>query len=184
MTTHNLFFAGTESTSTTLRYGLLILMKYPEIQGEPSGVAGKPQPGSCPSPTSGMAQTTFPFACFSVAKVHEEIDRVIGQDRRPSVEDRSCMPYTDAVIHEIQRFSDIIPLGIPHAVTCDTVFQGYLLPKVLGFPAGPTWDETDGFFNASPPGWLLGVGWGEKMWTQRWTDVLTAMEVINWWANG
>ncbi|XP_060253832.1 cytochrome P450 2B4-like [Ovis aries] len=47
MTTHNLFFGGTEITGTTLRYGLLILLKYAEVlspgkvPAELDGVAGR-----------------------------------------------------------------------------------------------------------------------------------------------
>ncbi|XP_042299572.1 cytochrome P450 2G1-like isoform X2 [Sceloporus undulatus] len=95
LTALNMFFAGTETVSSTLKYGFLLLMKHPEVE----------------------------------EKIHQEIDSVIGHNRIPAVKDRMNMPYTDAVIHEIQRFSNFIPLGLPHMVTRDTEFRGYLLPK-------------------------------------------------------
>ncbi|XP_067316999.1 cytochrome P450 2G1-like [Anolis sagrei] len=93
--TLNLFIAGTETVSSTLRYGFLLMMKYPEVE----------------------------------EKVHQEIDRVVGRNRVPAVKDRMNMPYTNAVIHEIQRLVDILPVALPRKVTEDTELRGYLLPK-------------------------------------------------------
>ncbi|KAG2460793.1 CP2K1 protein, partial [Polypterus senegalus] len=95
ITSLNLFGAGTETTSTTLRWGLLLMMKYPEVQ----------------------------------AKVHQEIESVIGKERNPQANDRKHMPYTEAVLHEIQRFSNVVPMGIPHQTAVDTTFRGYTVPK-------------------------------------------------------
>ena len=73
------------------------------------------------------------FTCVLSAKVQEEIDRVIGRHRSPCMQDRSHMPYMDAVVHEIQRYIDLVPTNLPHAVTRDVKFRNYLIPKVKLF---------------------------------------------------
>uniref|UniRef100_A0A8C9PAI6 unspecific monooxygenase n=1 Tax=Spermophilus dauricus TaxID=99837 RepID=A0A8C9PAI6_SPEDA len=92
---NDLYGAGTETTTSTLRYGLLLLMKHPEV----------------------------------IAKVQKEIDHVIGRHRSPCMKDKSNMPYTEAVLHEIQRYIDLVPTNLPHAVTCDIKFRNYFIPK-------------------------------------------------------
>ncbi|XP_008060183.1 cytochrome P450 2D17-like isoform X1 [Carlito syrichta] len=62
-------------------------------------------------------------------RVQQEIDKVVGQARPPEMADQARMPFTTAVIHEVQRFGDIIPLGVPHMTTRDTEVQGFHIPK-------------------------------------------------------
>lgn len=62
-------------------------------------------------------------------RVQEELSRVVGS-HQIRMEDRKKLPYTDAVIHESQRFANIVPLSIPHKTSQDVTFQGYFVEKV------------------------------------------------------
>ncbi|KAM4748961.1 cytochrome P450 1A1 [Rhinophrynus dorsalis] len=62
-------------------------------------------------------------------KIHEELDRVIGRERRPRLTDRAQLPYTEAFTWEMFRHSSFLPFTIPHCTTQDTVLNGYFIPK-------------------------------------------------------
>lgn len=51
-------------------------------------------------------------------------------ERPPCLGDGAWMPDTDVVLHEILRFLDILPLGVPHAVNQDTQFWAHHILKV------------------------------------------------------
>ena len=57
---------------------------------------------------------------------------MVGPGRKPSMADRPSMPYTDAVIHEIQRMGNIVPLNGLRRAGKDTTLAGYFIPKVQG----------------------------------------------------
>ncbi|XP_062447444.1 cytochrome P450 2C5-like [Rhea pennata] len=63
------------------------------------------------------------------AKVQKEIDAVVGTDRAPSTEDKLKMPYTNAVIHELQRFQKSRIENFPRMTTQDVKFRGHIIPK-------------------------------------------------------
>ena len=79
-------------------------------------------------------------------KAQAQIDAVVGRIRLPMIEDRSSLPYIDAVLRETLRYTPIVPLckccsvhwylylficrtAIPHAVVEDDVYGGFHIPK-------------------------------------------------------
>uniref|UniRef100_W5KHW2 Uncharacterized protein n=1 Tax=Astyanax mexicanus TaxID=7994 RepID=W5KHW2_ASTMX len=102
--TIDLFGAGTETTANTLRWGLIYMMEYPDVQ----------------------------------ERCHEEIVRVLGFDRFPSMDDRAQLPYTLATVHEIQRYANIVPLGVIHETTQPTKLRGYHIPAGTNIMANLT----------------------------------------------
>ncbi|XP_006811948.1 cytochrome P450 2U1-like [Saccoglossus kowalevskii] len=95
VTLADLFTAGTETTSTTLRWGLLYLCLNKHVQ-----------------------QTA-----------QNEIDHVVGRHRQPDLGDQSNLPYTQALVYEIQRISSVFPLSVPHCAATETHLHGYRIPK-------------------------------------------------------
>ncbi|KAL8188145.1 UNVERIFIED_CONTAM: hypothetical protein K2H54_062150 [Gekko kuhli] len=63
------------------------------------------------------------------AKVHKEIDDVLGSSQLFSYQDWKKLPYTSAVIHEILRAHFILTSGIPRQCVTDMNIFGFVLRK-------------------------------------------------------
>nr|XP_020661376.1 cytochrome P450 2J2-like isoform X2 [Pogona vitticeps] len=62
-------------------------------------------------------------------KCQQEMDAVLGNNACLKCDDRERLPYTNAVIHEILRFSSVVALGLAHAPIKDMMLSGYVIPK-------------------------------------------------------
>lgn len=67
---------------------------------------------------------------FSAEKVQREIEAVLEPSHLISYEDRKKLPYTNAVIHEALRYSNITSVGVPRQCVKDTTLLGFHIKKV------------------------------------------------------
>ncbi|KAJ8037660.1 Cytochrome P450 1A1 [Holothuria leucospilota] len=56
--------------------------------------------------------------------MYDELVKVVGKDRKPSLEDRRNLPFTQAFLAETLRHSCVVPFTIPHSTTRDVVLGG------------------------------------------------------------
>ncbi|XP_037110976.1 cytochrome P450 2F2-like [Syngnathus acus] len=62
-------------------------------------------------------------------RCQQEIDEVLNGEDKVCFDDRNKMPYVQAVIHEIQRIANTVPLSVFHCTTKNTELMGYSIPK-------------------------------------------------------
>ncbi|KAF7973627.1 hypothetical protein HWV62_14814 [Athelia sp. TMB] len=63
------------------------------------------------------------------ARAQAEIDAAVGRERLPSFADRASLPYIECVMSECLRWTAPVPIGLPHQLTQDDVYNGMLIPK-------------------------------------------------------
>ncbi|XP_039196454.1 cytochrome P450 2J2-like isoform X2 [Crotalus tigris] len=62
-------------------------------------------------------------------KVQKEIEEAFSSSASISYQDRKKLPYTNAVIHEMQRLKYVFLVGFPRQSTKDVTMKGYHIPK-------------------------------------------------------
>lgn len=64
-------------------------------------------------------------------RLQADIDNAIPNGSMPTLTDKARLPYVEAFIMEVLRFSNVVPMSVPHAVIgdMDIIFEGYRIPK-------------------------------------------------------
>ncbi|KAG2074580.1 cytochrome P450 [Suillus decipiens] len=79
----------------------------------------------------GITNIIMAAACHPLAqaKVHEELDMVVGSDRAPTFQDSGSLPQLHAFLLEALRWRPIVRIGFPHRATRDIFWQGFCIPE-------------------------------------------------------
>ncbi|ESO11240.1 hypothetical protein HELRODRAFT_183345 [Helobdella robusta] len=86
-------------------------------------------------------------------QMRDELDRVVGLKRYPSLEDKPKLIITEACTLEVMRIKTLAPLAIPHMTLRDVVVDGVFIPKNVTVLANlysahmdpDVWDEPEKF---------------------------------------
>jgi cytochrome P450 len=83
------------------------------------------------SDTTASTLYGFILACIiwpDVQRKMQEIDRVVGPDHLPTIEDYQNLPYVRACIKESIRWMPTVILGVPHATLQEDTYKGWRIP--------------------------------------------------------
>ena len=62
-------------------------------------------------------------------KAQEEIDRVVGSERLPTIDDYPSLPYIRCCIKESLRWMPTVILGVAHEALKEDTYLGYRVPQ-------------------------------------------------------
>ncbi|XP_063236595.1 methyl farnesoate epoxidase-like [Bacillus rossius redtenbacheri] len=144
----DLFIAGSQTTSSQLGFALQQILLRPEVQArvhaELDGVLGADEAprlehqDRCALVLVLVRVLVRVFVRVLVrvllrpevqARVHAELDGVLGADEAPRLEHQDRLPYTCAVLLEVQRMYPVVPVSGPRRVLKDTKLLNYDIPK-------------------------------------------------------
>ena len=95
---HNKFYVGGADTTVSAEYAFFLAMVL------------NPRHGRFISYLSCNAHLSIVISEVQ-KKAQAEIDAVVGNDRLPTLSDRSHLPYINAVVTEVLRWNSVAPLG-------------------------------------------------------------------------
>lgn len=110
----DMFGAGLDTTLATMRWFLLYMCKYQEVQERLKSV----------SPLS--LRISFKYY-YRISLILQELETI--PDAEFDLEHLEQCHFLRACISEVQRIRSVVPLGIPHGAVEDFKIQGHLIPK-------------------------------------------------------
>ncbi|KAI5120028.1 hypothetical protein M0805_004657 [Coniferiporia weirii] len=126
------FFAGTAIPSMTSRLLEENLTEDGKIANEDTIVNSTSVAYIAGADTTVSTLNTFCLAMLLRPEVQrraqDELDRVVGKDTLPTMEDKPNLPYIMAICKECMRWQSVTPLAAPHCAAEDDVYNGYFIP--------------------------------------------------------